>query len=163
MLLLRLQFFCQHILIPKRNFLLPLLLLSFFLSFFLLHPYFWYSSFFCCLFNFFLSFFLSSFFFLSFFLVSNPPKISIASPSLFSSSGQISGQKVNPKYMISHLPLKSASVRTLPVWSVSVNGPPMAGSPALPVVGLCFSLRAAALRGREGGGGGGGEGIIIRR
>lgn len=56
--------------------------------------------------------------------------LSTAAANFCSSSGQMSGQWVNPKYINVHLPKKSFSVTRFPWWLVSSNGPPIAAFPA---------------------------------
>ena len=56
--------------------------------------------------------------------------LSMAAASLISSSGQISGQCVNPKYKIVHFPIKSFSVIRFPSSLIRLNGPPIAAFPA---------------------------------
>lgn len=62
--------------------------------------------------------------------------LSTAAASFCSSSGHISGQWVKPKYTTVHLPKKSFSVTGFPLWSMRLNGPPMA---AFPAEGPCFT------------------------
>lgn len=57
------------------------------------------------------------------------PTMSIAFAIFSNSSGQISGQWVNPKYNKIHFPRKSLSVTAFPFWSVRLNGPPSATFP----------------------------------
>lgn len=61
------------------------------------------------------------------------PIIPRASEIFSSSSGQISGQCVNPKYINEWDPLRSAGNENgFPVWSVRVKGPPTLGAPRAP-------------------------------
>lgn len=55
--------------------------------------------------------------------------LSTATASFWSSSGQISGQWVNPKYISVHFPTKSFSETDFPSWLIRLNGPPIAAVP----------------------------------
>ena len=57
------------------------------------------------------------------------PIMSRASVILSSSSGQMSGHEVNPKYSSAQLPRRSRSLNGLPSWSSSWNGPPTMAFP----------------------------------
>ena len=59
------------------------------------------------------------------------PSTLTTSVILSSSSGQISGQFVNPKYTRLHFPSRSFSVNGTPLWVVNSNGPPTAAFPHL--------------------------------
>ena len=62
--------------------------------------------------------------------------LSTAAANFCSSSGQISGQWVKPKYNKVHFPMKSFSVTCFPWWLITLNGPPIA---AFPVEGPCLT------------------------
>lgn len=62
--------------------------------------------------------------------------LSIAKAIFWSSSGQMSGQCVKPKYSRVHLPKKSFCVTGFPSWFKRLNGPPMA---AVPTDGSCLT------------------------
>lgn len=62
--------------------------------------------------------------------------LSTAAANFCSSSGQISGQWVKPKYIKFHFPKKSFSVTHFPSWLIRLNGPPIA---AFPTDGPCFT------------------------
>ena len=57
------------------------------------------------------------------------PTRSIASAIFTSSSGQMSGQCVKPKYSSANLPFRSVLLNGLPFWSISCQAPPMAALP----------------------------------
>lgn len=57
--------------------------------------------------------------------------MSTTSLILSSSSGQMSGQFVKPKYMSVHCPSRLASVNVDPSCAYSENGPPIRGLPVL--------------------------------
>ena len=73
------------------------------------------------------------------------PSTLTTSVILSSSSGQISGQFVNPKYTRLHFPSRSFSVNGTPLWVVNSNGPPTAAFPH-----LRFSSSFSALFVRKG-------------
>src|SRR5690242_9050103 len=62
---------------------------------------------------------------------------------LSSSSGQMSGQCVKPKYTSEYLPNMSLELKTLASWSTSENGPPTFG---LPTPLVCSAIRLRAMR-----------------
>ena len=57
------------------------------------------------------------------------PMASMTFAIFSSSSGQMSGQKVNPKYRRTHWPKKSFSVFFTPLWSTKEKEPPRAALP----------------------------------
>lgn len=70
------------------------------------------------------------------------PSISTTSVILSSSSGQMSGQLVKPKYIRVQWPRRSCSVNSFPSWSSSEKGPPMRGLPVfVDLAAACFSVR----------------------
>ena len=70
------------------------------------------------------------------------PTSSMAAASFTSSSGQMSGQCVNPKYSRECFPCRSLSVKLLLFWSTSSKGPPMAATPT----DSCFALISESSR-----------------
>lgn len=68
--------------------------------------------------------------------------LSTAAANFCSSSGQISGQWVKPKYINVHFPKKFFSVTCFPSWLMRLNGPPMA---AFPTEGPSFTAFEALL------------------
>lgn len=69
------------------------------------------------------------------------PAFCLASTIFSSSSGQMSGQWVNPKYSRLQFPSSCLSVKGLPLWSTSWKGPPMAAAPTtLPAAAVCLAI-----------------------
>ncbi len=62
-------------------------------------------------------------------VLQNPPTASTAAASFSSSSGQMSGQCVKPKYSRLQAPRRSSWLKGRPSWSSSSKAPPIAGVP----------------------------------